>query len=677
MVIRIQIQGNWQEKISTIWNRVSNERTRRSLVAFAWAMMLIAVCGGRGADAQTGWKLAWNDEFDGNAGAPPAAQNWKFESGPGRQVGGNEEAETYCAYGEDQPPCVAKTPNAYLDGRGHLVLVAERTGGRVVIPGKGMTVPLYTSARLDSRSSFQYGRIEASIRVPTGQGVWPAFWVLGEQTDSLRWPAVGEIDIMESWNPQAGSARIDPTLNHASVHGPVKPGSPEGYVDITGIYSFPQPMQSGFHQFAAEWSPGEVDFFCDGVLYSRQSVGSLHEEQVWALDRQPFHLLLNLAMGGGFFGYPDASTEKYPTMVVDYVRVYQRDEALLPAGWGNADIGGPEVAGSSSYREGVWEVKGSGVGIAGHADQFQYLYHAIAGDGEISAHLLSQSSHLAQARAGVVFRGGRAAGARFVFLGTSPDGSIHFRVRDAEGELPEDSVITEKGSYFKLRRQGDLVLAFLSENGEVWKQVAQTAIHLPEDTLAGLASTARDNGAPNQARFDYVNVSRSDAAWDGAPVSLPGTIQAELFNTGGQGYSYAASMRHSGPQELRPAEGPAIAAIRLEKNFPEQPGGYFLTGLRKNDYLNYAVLIEREGDYVLSIRTAAKGPGGAIHFNLDQKPITGALQIADTGGAENWRLIESGVMHLPAGRHTLALVVDEVGAQGVAGNVDLFTVRTR
>lgn len=645
---------------------------RRKLLAYFCFLILISTSA---LKAQTGWKLVWSDEFNGAPGSPPDPENWKFETGLGAAIAGNGEAETYCAYGSSSAPCVANVPNAYLDGRGHLVIVAIRSDRTLAIPGKNVVSPVYTSARLDSLKHFQYGRIEASIRVPSGRGVWPAFWALGVHDTSLNWPANGEIDIMESWNPQPGDGTINPFLNHASVHGPAAPGSKKDYIDVTGVYSFPRPMPESFHQFAAEWGPGEVDFYCDGNLYSRQSVGSLTGREVWELDNAPFYLLLNLAMGGDFFGYPDKSTAAFPTMVVDYVRVYQRDEQILPRGWGNADIGGPAEAGGSSNRDGLWTVAGSGAGIAGHFDQFQYAYKALAGDGEISAHVIGQSSKVAEAKAGVMMRNDRGAGALYAMIFVSPDGSVHFRARGNENDVPGDTTYRGPEKWLKVGRNGDIFTGYVSSDGQTWTPVGRAKLGMRHDLLAGLIATSRDNGSPNVAQFNYVTVNDSDAAWDGIAAEIPGTIQAEYFDTGGDGYSYTSGLKHKGVSAFRVHEGPAIRQIATQGEPSVRPGGYYLSDLLAGTYLNYSVNVSKDGEYVFYVRVASQGMGGTIHFNLDQKQITKPLAIPDTGGPENWVEIHSNSVHLPAGQHTLAFVVDSTGAARHSANVDYFSVR--
>jgi beta-glucanase (GH16 family) len=631
------------------------------------ALGLLAVVPSVSAQQPSGWKLAWSDEFDGAVGSLPDPAKWRFQSGPGAAIGGNGEAELYCAAGSDVAPCKANTPNAYLDGRGHLVIAAVKTDQTVTVGAK-KNVPVYTSARLNSVEKFQYGRIEASIRMPAAaDGVWPAFWAMGAEDARTHWPATGEIDVMEQWNPTPGTDTLDPLVNHGSVHGPKAPGSAEGYLDQSGDYRFPAPPANGLHQFAMEWGPGEVDFYVDGYLYERQSVATLHGTDVWEEDRAPFLLLLNLAMGGGFFGYPNASTPATPAMVVDYVRVYQRAAGTLPAGWSNYDVGGPAEAGSSTFKDGIYSVAGSGAGIAGHFDQFQYAYKGMGGDGEVSAHVLDQTSKVAQAKAGVMLREARGAASMFAMMFVSPDGSVHFRYRAAEGEAPAEVVYQGQASWLKVGRLGNVFTGYVSADGKNWTAVGNARLAMPFDTTAGLVATSRDNRAPNAVRFDYVDVTKTDAGYDGTAVALPGVVQAEDFDMGGAGYSYSAELGEAGP---------AVKLIAAAAGTDSSASGYYLAGLPANRYVNYSVVVESEGDYVVSARVGSAAGGGAFHFNIDQKPVGRALQIPNTGGAERWKDVETSSFHLTPGHHTLALVTD-AGPPGALLNLDFFNVRPR
>jgi beta-glucanase (GH16 family) len=637
----------------------------------AWILGFAAV---NAIEAQTGWKPVWSDEFNGPAGAAPDPANWKFEAGLGRVVAGNQEAETYCAYKSDSAPCQQKGPNAYLDGKGHLVIKAIKTDQTLEIPGKDFSSPVYTSARLNSLKSFRYGRLEANILVPTGQGVWPSFWGLGVHDSSMNWPQIGEVDIMEVWNPQPGTTTVNPYMNHGSTHGPMQPGAKDAYTDLTGTYSFPRPMQEGFHQFAIEWGPGEIDFYCDGNLYSRQSPGHLYDKKVWEMDNAPFYLLLNLAMGGDFFGYPNDATPPTPTMLVDYVRVYQRDETSLPAGWGNVDIGGPTAMGSTSIRSGVWSVAGSGAESGGSIDQLQMAYSGLAGDGEIIARIAGTPNESKHWKTGVTLRDGRGSAAVSAMLYIGADKMIHFGARSKENEPLNDTTHGGSTKWLKIARSRDTFTGYTSKDGTTWASVGHATLPMHRDILAGLLSTSGDAGEPKVSQFDSVSVTRSDAAWDGASVEIPGVVEAEEFNTGGAGSSYTASWKHQGDSTFRPQEGPAIRQITPHGEPDVVPGGYYLYNLPAQAYANYSVRIAKDSNYTFRARVSSQGTGGVIHFNLDGKPVTKSMQIPDTGGAGNFTVLYFGPSPLPAGEHILSLATESGGQEGKVGNVDYVSI---
>jgi beta-glucanase (GH16 family) len=643
----------------------SSFRSRLAILVLALAAVAAPLST---ACAQSPWKLAWSDEFNGQRGAPPNPANWAFETGPGAKYG-NQEAEFYCAYGSSQPPCKPNLPNAYLDGSGHLILVAVKTTDTLNV-GSNITSPIYTSARLRGLQSFRYGRIEASLRLPTAEpGVWPAFWALGVETSTVHWPTVGEIDIMEQWNPVAGQPnRMDPLIIHGSTHGPKSPASSTDYLDQIGNFTFPRPPSNGLHQYAVEWEPGEVDFYVDGYLFSQQSVGSLSGSDVYALDRNPFNLLLNLAMGGGFFGYPNASTGPTPTFVADYVRVYQRNPGALPADWGNADIGGPAEPGSSAFASGVWTVAGSGRGITGSFDQFQFLYHSLGSNSELSAHVLDQTSKISEAKAGIMLRKDRGAASPFAMMFVAPDGSTHFRCRLSQGVEPVEVLSKTPAAWLKIGRDADTFTGYTSTDGKSWNAVGSVKIPMSYDLDAGLIATSRDNAAPNIARFDYVDLTDTDAAFDGHAAQIPGVIQAERFDTGGKGYSYSAEFGDTGP---------TIAQMPDKQGSDDSAGGFYLTNLKAGRYINYSVDVTKEGDYIFNLRAASSGPGGSVHLNMDQKPLFAPMQIPDTGGGLHWRMLTSHAVHLTPGHHTIALVTDSPGSGGHVAPIDLFAVQPK
>ncbi len=245
-----------------------------------------------------GWTLTWNDEFNQPDGSPPDPAKWKIEvNGEG---GGNKELEYY----------TARPQNLHVKN-GNLEMIALK---ETYTGADGVTRD-YTSARLDTKSKFDqtYGRFEARIKIPSGQGVWPAFWMLGNDIDKVGWPACGEIDIMENIGRE-------PAIAHGTIHGP-------GYSGEKGLGA-PYALTSGrfaddYHVYAVEWEPNQIRFYVDDRLYSTRTPADLPPGSIWVYDH-PFYLILDFAIGGGWPGDPDGATVFPQTMLVDYVRVYKK-----------------------------------------------------------------------------------------------------------------------------------------------------------------------------------------------------------------------------------------------------------------------------------------------------------------------------------------------------------------
>jgi beta-glucanase (GH16 family) len=260
-------------------------------------------------DLPGGWKLVWSDEFDGPAGSPPDAVKWGYDLGGAGW--GNQEWEYYT----DLPE------NAALDGAGSLVITALEVSEN---DRRGLDcwygACKFTSARIQSQDRFEftYGRVEARIQLPYGQGVWPAFWMLGSDIDQTGWPACGEIDIMENIGSEPGKV-------HGTVHGP-------GYSGEHGISSAfsladGQHFREDFHVFTLEWTENEIRWIVDGTSYAVLDKKSFSESRPWVFDH-PFFILLNLAIGGNWPGYPDSTSTFPQQMLVDYIRVYQQSNDL-------------------------------------------------------------------------------------------------------------------------------------------------------------------------------------------------------------------------------------------------------------------------------------------------------------------------------------------------------------
>ena len=263
------------------------------------AFLLIA-CPTANAGNPAVWSLVWSDEFDGPNGSAVDSSKWSFDIGGNGW--GNNELETY----------TSRTANSDLEG-GFLVIKALKE----TFKGSDNITRDYTSARLLTKNKFSqaYGRFEARIKIPYGQGLWPAFWMLGDNINTAGWPNCGEVDIMENIGKE-------PSIVHGTFHGP-------GYSGGNGIgapYTLPngQKFSDDFHTFAVEWEPNVVRFYVDGFLY--KTITSADQQlagKTWVFDH-PFFIILNVAVGGGWPGNPDTTTVFPQQMLVDYVRVYQR-----------------------------------------------------------------------------------------------------------------------------------------------------------------------------------------------------------------------------------------------------------------------------------------------------------------------------------------------------------------
>jgi len=249
-------------------------------------------------------RLVWNDEFEGAEGAPPDPAKWGYEIGG--EGWGNRELQYYTDHAE----------NAALDGRGSLVLTARATTDSSSIHRRCWYGSCrFTSARLftHEKFSFTYGLVEARIKIPFGQGIWPAFWMLGENFGAVGWPACGEIDIMENIGREPG-------IVHGTVHGPGYSGGN----GIGGRYALPdgQMLKDDFHVFAVDWQPGIIRWYIDNHLYFELLRDQIPVGTSWPFD-SPFFMLLNVAVGGEWPGAPDTTTIFPQVMLIDCVRVYQ------------------------------------------------------------------------------------------------------------------------------------------------------------------------------------------------------------------------------------------------------------------------------------------------------------------------------------------------------------------
>jgi beta-glucanase (GH16 family) len=241
------------------------------------------------------WSPTMSDEFDGAEGTPPDPALWTYD------VGGDGWGNGQLEFNTD------RVENVSLDGEGHLRIVAREES----YMGND-----YTSARIKTQGLFQqkYGRFEASMKLPAGRGLWPAFWMLGADIDEVGWPESGEIDIMEFRGQE-------PELVHGTLHGPGYSGAEP----ISGTFRLRdgETFTDDFHIFAVEWDPGRITFSVDSEVYHAVNSSDVNARGDWVFDHD-FFVLLNLAVGGGFVGPVGPNTVFPATVLVDYVRIFER-----------------------------------------------------------------------------------------------------------------------------------------------------------------------------------------------------------------------------------------------------------------------------------------------------------------------------------------------------------------
>jgi beta-glucanase (GH16 family) len=258
----------------------------------------------RGASAAAAKPGAWattvspyvlDDEFNGPAGVLPDSRTWTFETGGGGW--GNNELESY----------TKRAVNASTDGQGHLAITARKE----TYTGADGITRWYTSARIKSRASVQYGLIEARIKVPAGAGLWPAFWTLGADIGKVGWPKSGEIDIMEAIN----SADV----LHGSLHGPDATQPSWAAFSRTNSIPVKGGLAAAWHTFGIRWSATAITWYLDGHAYYTVTKAELPAVYTWEFAK-PHQILLNLAVGGNWPGWPSATTVFPARMLVDWVR---------------------------------------------------------------------------------------------------------------------------------------------------------------------------------------------------------------------------------------------------------------------------------------------------------------------------------------------------------------------
>jgi beta-glucanase (GH16 family) len=348
------IRGEETQGHAAIWFTGPKWRVARNVAYVVLALSAVFLAGfflGRRADAHSPsigdsfkWgDPVWSDEFEGAAQKLPDPSKWTFDTG--NQSGwGNQEVEIYCSpAGGTIKDCDPHRPNAFLDGNGHLVLRAQKNPDGA-----------WTSARITTRGlkNFQYGRIEARMKLPVGAGLWPAFWMLGADFDKVGWPASGSVDLVENVSVTSGGYGLGPSMIRSTLHGP-RYFKGNGFWHDFKLPNGARVDDGSFHSYGAIWSPGMIQFYVDDPanIFFVEDASEVPEGGEWVFDH-PFYILLNLAVGGYWPGDPDATTPNPADVLVDYVRVYKIPTVPAPSiQWEPIQVkAGAAVASSISLR---------------------------------------------------------------------------------------------------------------------------------------------------------------------------------------------------------------------------------------------------------------------------------------------------------------------------------------
>lgn len=311
-IIHYTVDGTAPTQTSQIYKAPFLVASQETVNAFASAKTLVdsAVVTKKFTPKIESGALIWSDEFTNSqeAKGQPNPIIWTYDTG--NSGFGNHELETYCAWRSNEAPCSQDNPSAFVGSDGFLHIEARQTSPQT-----------YSSARLKTQGlfSFQYGRFEIRAKVPEAQGFWPAGWLLGNNVETVDWPACGEQDVLERVN-----AAKNPDWNEGSIHGIGFTGD----VGLGMIYNFPaNQTAAGWHTYGMIWKKGSVAYYVDDPAhpYVTYTTGDLSKfkKAIWPFDAgQSNFILLNLAIGGDWPHSPDATASFPAEMLVDYVRIY-------------------------------------------------------------------------------------------------------------------------------------------------------------------------------------------------------------------------------------------------------------------------------------------------------------------------------------------------------------------
>lgn len=475
------------------------------------------------------FELVWSDEFSGTT---LDASNWTRETGGSGW--GNNELQYY----------TDRVVNAFVDS-GYLTIRAyqETFGGRN-----------YTSARLKTQGKrfFKYGKIEARIKLPYGQGIWPAFWMLGESISTVGWPACGELDIMEMIG---GGPGRDNTV-HGTAHW-----DNNGHQSYGQSYTLPSGnFSDDFHVFAIEWDATQIKWFMDGINFVTMNITPAYLTEL----RENSFIILNLAVGGNWPGNPNASTVFPQSMVVDYVRVYKDTT------------------------------------------------------GQASINMLNPPT-------GSVFTPGQT----IELTAGVTTGSAVRKVEFFQGDA----------------KIGETNVSPYSMN---WRDV-QPGCYSVKAAVTTVSNTVTYSDAVEVKVGNVCGL----AAYKGYPHKIPGKIEAENYDLGGNNVGYFDTNILNQGGAYRPNEGVDTEVCT------DAGGGYNVGYVAAGEWLKYNINVLESTSYNFVLRGASNAiSAGTMRIYIDDVDVTGVMSIGNTGGWQTWTNINKPNINLTQGNHVLKIAIE-------------------
>lgn len=536
---------------------------------FVLLAVLLSIQSVYNLNAQSCYELVWNDEF--NYTGLPDSTKWCFEEGG--TGWGNNELQYYTS---------KRIENAYVEN-GYLTIEARKEDYN----GKD-----YTSARLityQNGHSWKYGKIEARIKLPYGQGIWPAFWMLGNGIfEGTPWPGCGEIDIME----MVGGGEGKDDVIYGTMHY-----DDNGHAEFGGSYQLSEGIfADAFHVFSVEWTQTQLKWYIDGIKYHEASLTPAYLSEF----HKEFFILLNIAVGGNWPGNPDGSTVFPQKMMVDYVRVYQLDKQ-------------PEITGSNLVNKSQKNVIYSTV----ESTDFSYNWSVPAGatitegqgtssvsvtwgcaDGDVTCQLTTNCSTYSLTK-NVQTKPIEINGQKKIEPSSQ---NLTYSISELDAasytwQIPDDAVFVGSTD------TNAVSVNWGSESGYVIVS-AETKCGTQHDSIYVEAIKQLPYPDPNNKH------------------QIPGTIEAIDYDTGGEGIAYHDDDPENQGTGLRQNEG-----VDTEYN----DGGQNIGWIKPGEWVEYTVDVESSGPHDIELRVASLNGGGQMEIYFSNENRTGIIDIPSTG----------------------------------------------